>query len=105
MLQNKEIDMALAFKPSTAYEELESVPLFRNSLSAVMRREHPMASHQVLTMEELENHRIILPGKGLQARRAFDRYLGLDSRKRSADIFVEMLRDSAKIERIAKGLD
>ena len=26
-------------------------------------------------------------------------------RKRSADIFVEMLRDSAKIERIAKGLD
>ena len=167
MLQNKEIDLALAFKPSTAYEELESVPLFRNSLSAVMRREHPMASHQVLTMEELENHRIILPGKGLQARRAFDRYLGLDSRKlnvtvevndpelimdivqntnliaivsslaayyrpalvaipleggnysmvgcihrlkegyrkRSADIFVEMLRDSAKIERIAKGLE
>ena len=167
MLQNKEIDLALAFKPSTAYEELESVPLFRNSLSAVMHRDHPMASHKVLTMEELENHRIILPGKGLQARRAFDRYLGLDSRKlnvtvevndpelimdivqntsliaivsslatyyrpalvaipleggnysmvgcihrlkegyrkRSADIFVEMLRDSAKIERIAKGLD
>ena len=167
MMQNKELDLALAFKPSTAYEELESIPLFRNSLSAVMRRDHPMASHRVLTMEELENHRIILPGKGLQARRAFDRYLGLDSRKlnvtvevndpelimdivqntsliaivsslaayyrpnlvaipleggnysmvgcvhrlkegyrkRSADIFIDMLRDSAQIERITKGLD
>lgn len=167
MLQNKEIDLALAFKPSTAYEELESEPLFRNSLSAVMRRDHPLASHRVLKMEELENHRIVLPGKGLQARRAFDRYLGLDSRKlnvtvevndpelimdivqntsliaivsslaayyrpslvaipleggnysmvgcvhrlkdgyrkRSADIFVEMLRDSAQIERITKGLE
>lgn len=167
MLRNKEIDLALAFKPSMAYEELESEPLFRNSLSAVMRRDHPMASHRVLKMEELENHRIVLPGKGLQARRAFDRYLGLDSRKlnvtvevndpelimdivqntsliaivsslaayyrpnlvaipleggnysmvgcvhrlkdgyrkRSADIFVEMLRDSAQIERITKGLE
>ena len=167
MLRDRELDLALAFKPSMAYEELESEPLFKNSLSAVMRKDHPMASHKCLTMEELENHRIVLPGKGLQARRAFDRYLGLDTRrlnvtaevndpslimdivqstnliaiasslasyyrpnlvaipleggnysmvgcvhrlkdgyrKRSADIFIEMLRDSAQIERICKGLE
>lgn len=167
LLRNRELDLALAFKPSMAYDELESEELFRNSLSAVMRSDHPLASHKFLTMEDLESHRIVLPGKGLQARRAFDRYLGLDTRrldvslevndpnlimdivqstnlitvisslasyyrtnlvaipleggnysmvgcvhrhkdgyrKRSADIFIEMLRDSAQIERISKGLD
>lgn len=166
-LRDKELDLALAFKPAMAYDELESEPLFRNSLSAVMRKDHPLASHKVLTMEDLEKHRIVLPGKGLQARRAFDRFLGLDTRKlnvtaevnepnlimdivqstnlitvisslasyyrqnlvaipleggnysmigcvhrrkdgyrkRSADIFIEMLRDSAQVERISKGLD
>lgn len=166
-LRGKEIDLVLAFKPSTAYEEIESEPLFNNRLSAVMRRDHPMASRKVLTMDDLGSHRIVLPGKGLQARRAFDRFLGLDTRKlnvslevndpglimdivqstnlisvvsslaayyrpelvavpleggnysmvgcvhrlkegyrkRAADIFIEMLRDSAQIERISKGLD
>lgn len=166
MLRDKELDVALAFKPAVAYEELESETLFKNNLSAVMRKDHPLASHKVLTMEDLEKHRIVLPGKSLQARRAFDSYLGLDTRKlnvsvevndpnlimdivqstnlisvvsslasyyrtslvaipleggnysidgcihrhkegyrkRSADIFVEMLRDSAQIERISKGL-
>lgn len=167
MLANKELDLALSFKPATISDDMESEPLFRNTLSAIMRKDHPLASHKFLTMEDLENHRIVLPGKGLQARRAFDRYLGLDTRKlnvtlevndpnlimdivqgtslitvlsslaayyrpnlvaipleggnysmigcihrlkegyrkRSADIFIEMLRDSAQIERIAKGLD
>ena len=167
MLRDKELDLALAFKPAMAYDELESEPLFRNSLSAVMRKDHPLASHKILTMKDLEKHRIVLPGKGLQARRAFDRFLGLDTRKlnvtaevnepnlimdivqstnlitvisslasyyrqnlvaipleggnysmigcvhrrkdgyrkRSADIFIEMLRDSAQVERISKGLE
>lgn len=167
MLRNKELDLVLSFKPVMAYEELEAEPLFRNSLCAIMRKDNPLASRKVLTMEELEKHRLVLPGKGLQARRAFDRFLGLDTRKldvsvevndpnlimdivqstnlitvisslaayyrpnlvaipleggnysmtgsilylkdgyrkRSADIFMEMLRDSAQIERISKGLD
>lgn len=167
MLRDKELDLVLAFKPSMAYDELESEPLFKNNLSAVMRKDHPLASRTVLTMEDLENRRLVLPGKGLQARRAFDRYLGLDTRKlnvtveandpnlimdivqstnlisvvsslasyyrpnlvaiplegghysmegcihrhkegyrkRSAEIFVDMLRDSAQIERISKGLE
>lgn len=167
MLRNKELDLALAFRPVMAYEELESEPLFRNNLRAVMRKGHPLSSHKFLTLEDLESHRIVLPGKGMQARRAFDRYLGLDTRKlnvtvevnepnlimdivqstnlitvisslacyyrtnlvaipleggnysmigcvhrlkdgyrkRAADIFIEILRESAQVERICKGLD
>lgn len=167
MLTNKELDLALTYKPSMAHEEIESEPLFNTWLSAVMRKDHPLASHKFLTLEDLENHRIVLPGKGLQTRRAFDRFLGLDTRKlnvtvevnepnlimdivqstnlitvvsslaayyrqnliaipleggnysmvgcvhrpkdgyrkRAADIFIEMLRDSAQIERISKGLE
>lgn len=88
MLLNKELDLALAFKPAMAYEELESVPLFKNSLSVVVRKFHPLASHKSLTLENLENHRIVLPGKGMQARRAFDRYLGLDTRKLNVTVEV-----------------
>lgn len=167
LLRDRALDLAVAFKPSVAYDELESEPLFKNSLSAVMRKDNPLSSNKCLTMDDLENQRLVLPGKGLQARRAFDRFLGLDTRrlnvtvevndpnlimdivqstnliavvsslasnyrqnlvaipleggnysmvacihrlkegyrKRSADIFVEMLRDSAQVERISKGLD
>lgn len=166
LLRERKLDLALTFKPSMVYDDLESETLFKNNLSAVMRKDHPLASRKVLTMEELECHKIVLPGHGLQARRAFDRFLGLDTnrldvslevndpnlimdivqstnliavvsslasyyrqnlvaiplegghysmegcihrhkdgyRKRSADIFIEMLRDSAQIERISKGL-
>lgn len=82
------LDLALSFKPSIAYEELESEPLFMNSLSAVMRKGHPLSSHKFLTMEDLEKHHIVLPGKEMQARRAFDRYLGLDTRKLNVTVEV-----------------
>lgn len=87
-LRNSELDLALSFKPATAYDDLEFEPLFKNSLSAVMCKDHPLASRKSLTMEDLEKHRIVLPGKGMQARRAVDRYLGLDTRKLNVTVEV-----------------
>ena len=87
-LRAGKLDLALSFKPSMAYDELESEPLFMNSLSAVMCKGHPLSSHKYLTMEDLESHRIVLPGKEMQARRAFDRYLGLDTRKLNVTVEV-----------------
>lgn len=166
MVKEKKFDIALAFRPAVSHEELECEPLFANQLSAVMRRDHPLSSKSTLSLEDLESQRIVLPGKSMQSRRAFDIYLGLDTRKlsvsaevndpnlimdivehtnlisvmsslasfyrrnlvsipleggrysmqacifrprdgyrkRASDIFVEMLRESAQVERICRGL-
>lgn len=166
MLSGKELDLVLAYQPSVAREGIESEFLFKSTLSAVMRKDHPLASRKYLTMKDLEQYRTIIPSQSLQSRRVFDRYLGLDTgrlnvtveindpnlimdivqnsdmitvisslaayyrtnlvaipleggsypmtgcvhrhregyRKRSAEIFIEMLHDSAIVERICKGL-
>ncbi|MBQ0077312.1 MAG: LysR family transcriptional regulator [Bacteroidales bacterium] len=162
MLHRKEVDFILAFKPVQVYEKMESEVLFTSRLSAVMRREHPLADRPFITLAELKKQGIALPGSGLQARRTFERFVDVDSskmnvrielndpniildilqgtnliailsslavhyrpslvaipiegidremlgcvhylkdayRKRSAEIFIDMLRDSAMVERI-----
>ncbi len=165
-LREKELDLALAFKPIMEYEDIESERLFHSSLSVVMRKEHPLATRKGLTIEDIENLGLVLPASGLQARRTFDNFVGLDTRKlnvkaevndpvlimdiiqgtnlvalvsslasfyrpnlvavpfdnnrinmegcvhrlksgyrkRSAEIFLEMLRESAQMEKLARNL-
>lgn len=167
MVRDKSLDLVLAFKPILEYEDIESEPLFKTNLSVVMRKDHPLAEKDSITMSELENWGVVLPGRGLQARRIFDRFVGLDTRKlnvrvelndpdlimdivqgtnlislvsslasfyrtnlvaipleggthtmtgcvhrlkegyrkRSSDIFLELLRESAQIERLSKNLE
>lgn len=81
MLMDKQIDIALAFKPIKPYEDIEDELLFKSHLSVVMRKDHPLADRESLTIEDLDNQGIVLPGTGLQARRIFERYLGVDTRK------------------------
>lgn len=79
MLREHEIDFFLAFKPATFYEDLESLPLMETELSAVMSKDHPLADKDVLTLKDLERQRIVLPGAGMQARKAFDRHVDMDT--------------------------
>ncbi len=79
MLHRKELDFILAFKPAQVYEKMESEVLFTSRLSAVMRREHPLAGRPIITRAELEKQGIALPGSGLQARRTFERFVDIDS--------------------------
>lgn len=88
MLREKVIDLGLAFKPILEYEDVESEVLFKTNLSVVMRKNHPLSDRQFLGMEDLEHQGLVLPGSGLQARRIFDRYLGIDTRK--LDVRVEV---------------
>ncbi len=88
MLRDRKLDLAIAFKPIKEYEDVESEILFRTSLSVVMRKGHTLADKSNVTLEELERHWIVLPGAGLQARRTFDNFVGLDTRKLNVRIEV-----------------
>lgn len=86
MLREKSVDLALAFKPIMEYEDVESEVLFTTSLSAVMRKDHPLAERKLLSIHDLGSQRIVLPGSGLQARRIFDNYVGIDTRMLNVEV-------------------
>ena len=75
LLKQREVDFVLAFKPSEPVEGVESHILFQNSLSAIVRTSHSLASSSSVSLAELEKYDLALPSKGLQARNAFDRII------------------------------
>lgn len=72
LLRRREVDFALAFKPSETIEGIESHILFQNPLSAIVREHHPLASYKKISLAELQHYDLALPAKGLQARNAFE---------------------------------
>ena len=102
MLRCKELDLIIAFKPVKEYEDLESEVLFDSVLSVVMRKGHPLSGRDSIQMEDLEPFGIVLPGKGLQARRTFEQFVGIDTRK--FDVRAE-LNDPTLIMDIIQGTD
>lgn len=72
LLVKRDIDFVLAFKPIGPIPEIESHILFQNTLSAVVARDHPLASLPKVTVPELQRYDLALPARGLQARNAFD---------------------------------
>lgn len=72
LLGKRELDFVLAFKPTQPVVGVESHFLFQNSLSAVVRTTHPLASKEKISLSELMNYELALPSKGLQARNALD---------------------------------
>lgn len=79
MLQERRIDLFVAYKPAALYAGIESVPLFSSQLNVIMRKNHPLAGQSSLSMETLRHHRLALPAGGLQARKAFERFVNLDT--------------------------
>lgn len=72
LLVKRDIDFVLAFRPIDPIPEIESHILFQNTLSAVVARDHPLATLPKVTVPELQRYDLALPAKGLQARNAFD---------------------------------
>lgn len=72
LLGKREVDFALAFKPSYPLRDVESHILFEDRLAAVVGTSHPLAARERVTLTELERYDLALPARGLQARNAFD---------------------------------
>lgn len=88
MLRNREIDAAVAFKPNVEYPDVETESLFKTHLGVVMRRDHPLAGSLSLSMTDLKNYPVVMPGKGLRSGRDYDHFAGIDTR--GLDVRVEM---------------
>lgn len=74
MLDKRDLDFVLAFKPTgtAQYARISSHILFDNHLVAIVSESHPLAKRQKVTLDELQGYDFALPSKGLQARNAFD---------------------------------
>ena len=72
MLSQQEVDVVFSYRSTESYPDSESYSLFFNRLSAVMCDTHPLADRKTLTLGELSNCTLALPGTGMQARNVFD---------------------------------
>lgn len=110
MLKARNVDFALAFRPSAPIEGVESHILFQNHLSAIVRTSHPLASQQKISMSQLSRCSLALPTKGLQARNAFDEILShhehLDFNVKielnEVNILLELIRQSMLVTVLAE---
>lgn len=73
MIEKRDIDFALSFKPSETYPNIESHLLFDDRLSVVVKSSHPCAGKKSITIEEIAKYPLALPAKGLQARFSFEK--------------------------------
>lgn len=75
MLGKGDIDIALSYKPTQRYENIESHILFSSKLCAVCSSDHELAPKESVRIAELEKYPMVLPTRGLQARNSFDNIL------------------------------
>ena len=76
MLRTRQVDFALAFKPSHPMPDVVSHTLFQNRLAVIVGDGHSLATRETVTLQELSRYELALPVKGLQARNALDQLLG-----------------------------
>lgn len=74
MLLEREVDFVLSYRPEDkAYPQVVSHTLFEDHLSAIVRKDHPLATKQKVTLKEISEYPLALPNIGLHARDVLDR--------------------------------
>lgn len=79
MLQAGMLDFIIAFKPAAMYENVVSEPFMESQLAVVMRQGHALAKRESLSFNDLAGYSIVLPGNGMQSRKAFEKYVNVDT--------------------------
>lgn len=88
---HREVDFALGFKPSVPNDMLEIEELFDVPLSVIMRKGHPLAEKDKLTISDIRNFSFVLPARGLQSRKALDRLMDVTTLRVRSEINAPML--------------
>ena len=73
LLREHKVDFILSYKPLSDAPDVDSMPLFENTLALVVSKEHPLASCKKIKLSELSGKPLILPSKGLQALNMLDK--------------------------------
>lgn len=75
LLREHKVDFILSYKPLGDAPDVDSMPLFENTLAVVVAKEHHLARLGRIKLSELNGVPLILPSHGLQARMMLDRLL------------------------------
>ena len=108
-LRHREVDFVLAFKPGQPYNEIDSSNLFSDKLSVIMRRDHPLANRESISLEELDRYRLAIPAKGLQARNALEEYICIERSNlnvcleiNEANILLDIIQETNLLTMLSK---
>ena len=102
LLRRRKIDFALAFRTGNGFDDVESQVLFKDTLCAVVRKDHILADKKKITLEELQGYGIVMPACGMQSRLMLDEYLSLSNANlkvrielNDANLMVNLISNSA----------
>lgn len=109
MLQRREVDFVLAFRPTDRNDKIESHVLFNNHLSVVVSEQHSLAKRKSLTFDDLALYDAAMPARGLQARNSFDDMIHSENSKlkirvelNDVSILLKLIRQSKLITILAE---
>lgn len=74
MLKHREVDFVLSFK-SDNDEEIKVTDLYEIPLTVVVNKNHPLAQHESISLQLLQQYPLVLPSEGLTARAILDKLL------------------------------
>ena len=75
LLREHKVDFILSYKPLFDAPDVDSMPLFENTLALVVAKEHKLAGRKKIKLQELPGIPLVLPSNGLQARMMLDKLL------------------------------